>query len=108
MSDFSRDQLAARPPPPRKLRVPGGNVDVLESTIEPSPGGTEAKRVVIDGVIFQFEKGGNKLVRIGGEALLLTAGAIDSCLRTRIWCATHPYAAVAQLWWRAVPADEEG
>jgi len=62
------DQLASRPaPPPKpKVRVPA-HIQVLESTAEASPGGTEGKRVVIDGVIFQFEQGGSKLTRIGGE-----------------------------------------
>lgn len=37
--------------------------------MEESPGGSEAKRVVIDGVIFQFDEDGKKLVRIGGEVV---------------------------------------
>lgn len=39
---------------------------MLHSTAEATPGGSESKRVVIDGVIFQFEDGGKKLTRIGG------------------------------------------
>lgn len=60
----TRNQLASRPVPPRKPKVPA-NVEVLHSTSEGSAG-AETKRVVVDGVIFQFEEGGSKLVRIGG------------------------------------------
>lgn len=58
------NQLLSRPKP-RRVAVPP-QIQVLKSTPDVSPGGSEAKRVVIDGVIFQFEEGGKKLTRIGG------------------------------------------
>ncbi|KLT42527.1 hypothetical protein CC85DRAFT_292032 [Cutaneotrichosporon oleaginosum] len=45
------------------------HVQMLQSTSESTPSGTESKRVVIDGVIFQFEEGGKQLTRIGGDLM---------------------------------------
>lgn len=65
-----RNHLSSLPPPARHPRVPP-QVQVLQSTSQSTPGGSESKRVVIDGVIFQFEDGGKKLTRIGGEPFRL-------------------------------------
>lgn len=47
---------------------------MLQSSSDTSPGGSEGqKRVVIDGVVFQFEQDGKKLTRIGGKKLDFTA-----------------------------------
>ncbi|KAK4689230.1 hypothetical protein P7C73_g882, partial [Tremellales sp. Uapishka_1] len=58
------NQLLARPPVPkqRRTRLPP-HIQALNS-IQTS-GGSEGRRVAIDGVIFQFEQGGKKLVRVG-------------------------------------------
>ncbi len=62
---MSRKQLNNTKPAPAGL----DQVQQLQSTSESTPGGTESKRVVIDGVIFQFEEGGKQLTRIGGELI---------------------------------------
>jgi len=54
--------LASKPRLPRQPKVPP-QIQVLSSTTGPSG----PNRVVIDGVIFQFEEGGSKLTRIGGK-----------------------------------------
>ena len=54
--------LASKPRLPRQPKVPP-QIQVLNSTTGPSG----PNRVVIDGVIFQFEEGGSKLTRIGGK-----------------------------------------
>ena len=56
------NDLASKPRLPRQPRVPP-QIQVLNSTSGPSG----SNRVVIDGVIFQFEEGGSKLTRIGGK-----------------------------------------
>ncbi len=60
--------LSSLPPRPRRARPPKITplIQVLSSVATSTPGGGEGKRVVIDGVIFQFEQGGKKLARIGG------------------------------------------
>ncbi|EKD00453.1 hypothetical protein A1Q2_05290 [Trichosporon asahii var. asahii CBS 8904] len=72
------DKLAAQPPRPRQPKVPP-SIQVLQSSSDTSPGGSEGqKRVVIDGVVFQFEQDGKKLTRIGGT--LHPLSATDSTL----------------------------
>jgi hypothetical protein len=61
MLTISND-LASKPRLPRQPKVPP-QIQVLNSTSGPSG----SNRVVIDGVIFQFEEGGSKLTRIGGK-----------------------------------------
>ncbi|GMK57088.1 hypothetical protein CspeluHIS016_0309280 [Cutaneotrichosporon spelunceum] len=61
MTVQKRKQLNHTKPAPRGP----AQVQMLQSTSESTPGGTESKRVVIDGVIFQFEEGGKQLTRIG-------------------------------------------
>jgi hypothetical protein len=56
------NDLASKPRLPRQPKVPP-QIQVLNSTSGPSG----SNRVVIDGVIFQFEEGGSKLTRIGGK-----------------------------------------
>jgi hypothetical protein len=56
--------LASKPRLPRQPKVPP-QIQVLNSTSGPSG----PNRVVIDGVIFQFEEGGSKLTRIGGKLI---------------------------------------
>jgi hypothetical protein len=56
------NDLASKPRLPRQTKVPP-QIQVLNSTSGPSG----SNRVVIDGVIFQFEEGGSKLTRIGGK-----------------------------------------
>ncbi|EJT45238.1 hypothetical protein A1Q1_06376 [Trichosporon asahii var. asahii CBS 2479] len=64
--DDGAETLAAQPPRPRQPKVPP-SIQVLQSSSDTSPGGSEGqKRVVIDGVVFQFEQDGKKLTRIGG------------------------------------------
>jgi hypothetical protein len=64
----SSNVLASQPRPPRRPKVPA-QIQVLNSSTGPSG----SNRVVIDGVIFQFEEGGAKLTRIGGKLLLMQA-----------------------------------
>jgi len=54
--------LAAQPRIPRRSRAPA-QIQILNSSAGPSG----PNRVVIDGVIFQFEEGGTKLTRVGGK-----------------------------------------
>ncbi|WOO80996.1 Zinc finger CCCH domain-containing protein 3 [Vanrija pseudolonga] len=57
------NKLSSRPRPPRPPKVPA-HIQVLQSSTDSSPGGTQGKRVVIDGVIFEFAEDGQKLVRL--------------------------------------------
>jgi hypothetical protein len=54
--------LAAQPRLPRRTKAPA-QIQILNSSAGPSG----PNRVVIDGVIFQFEEGGTKLTRAGGK-----------------------------------------
>jgi hypothetical protein len=71
---------------------------VLTST---STGVEETKKVVIDGVIFQFEQDGTKLVRIGGE---LRRGALTR--RHDLWT-VNPYSPVPCVWRPTIQTDEQ-
>ena len=82
---------------------------MLSSTTTTNTNGEEGKRVVIDGVIFQFEQGGKKLTRIGGRPESLYAFAIDtraandlgfrdaSCSRNFKGCSGNPDETVARV-----------
>ena len=50
----------------KRSRIPA-EISVLTSTGSDTGSGGAPRKVVIDGIIFQFEEGGSKLVRIGGE-----------------------------------------
>ena len=93
--------LQSRPPPPRRPRTPKvpPQIQVLNSTTTSSPGGGEGKRVVIDGVIFQFEQGGKKLTRIGGMSshLILHQRRLTGYVHRIIsYCCTWSF---QQLWY---------
>jgi hypothetical protein len=68
IADGRRKELAARPKPvrTRKTRIPASIQELSSET------STSGKRVVVDGVIFEFEPGGAKLIRIGGKSAVLT------------------------------------
>jgi hypothetical protein len=75
------NDLASKPRLPRQPKVPP-QIQVLNSTSGPSG----SNRVVIDGVIFQFEEGGSKLTRIGGK-LNHTRGCTE--LTSKNWHPRH-------------------
>ncbi|BEJ15167.1 hypothetical protein CspHIS471_0409340 [Cutaneotrichosporon sp. HIS471] len=75
MTVQKRKQLNNTKPVPRGP----ANVQMLQSTSESTPSGAESKRVVIDGVIFQFEEGGKQLTRIGE---LPSAGSSSAAIGT--------------------------
>jgi hypothetical protein len=60
---FSEKARLAREPPLRKVRRLPGRVTMTASVAGPS----QQRRVVIDGVTFEFDKDGQRLKRIGGE-----------------------------------------